>query len=100
MWGKILKSIRKSLISLQQKCMNSRKSEVDSSVSVHGVQWANCKCCIEESNCDHINAAEGASNVDAQRDANANSSFTHAVINMVGMLIGKRTFACFFFFLD
>ncbi|KAH1160795.1 hypothetical protein GLYMA_11G252400v4 [Glycine max] len=98
MWGKILQSIRKSLISLQQKSMNSRKSEeVDSSVtsvsvSLHdGVQWVNCNCCIEENkqcNFDHINASEGANNVHAQRDANANSSFTHAVINMVGMLVG------------
>ncbi|TKY47784.1 Vacuolar amino acid transporter 1 [Spatholobus suberectus] len=96
MWGKMLKSSRKSLISLKEMCMK-QKSEVDSSVSVHGddlvvlpVQWANCNGCAEESkqcNCDHISAAEGAI-VNAQRDANANSSFTHAVINMVGMLIG------------
>ncbi|RDY11842.1 Amino acid transporter AVT1H, partial [Mucuna pruriens] len=82
MWGKMLKSLRKSLRMKQ-------KSEVDnSSVSVHGEELVvlPCNCCVEESkqcNCDHINAAE-----DAHCDANANSSFTHAVINMVGMLIG------------
>ncbi|XP_061338675.1 amino acid transporter AVT1H [Gastrolobium bilobum] len=94
----MLKSLRKSL-SLQWNCIK-HKSEVDSTVSVHGenlvvlpVQWAKCNVCLEENkqhNCDHINvedikstAAEGA-----KHDANANSSFAHAVINMVGMLIG------------
>lgn len=99
----MLKSLKKSL---QEKCMK-RKSEVDNSVSVHGhensvvmpVQGANCNCCIEESkqcNCDHINAIEGT-NVDAKRDDNASSSFTHAVINMVGMLIGKLNLICVLF---
>jgi len=93
MWGKMLKSLSKSL---QHKCVKKQKSEGDRSVSVHGedlvvlpVQC--CNCCIEETkqcNCDHIYAAEDA-NVEAQRDANSNSSFTHAVINMVGMLVGK-----------
>jgi len=89
----MLKSLSKSL---QHKCVKKQKSEGDRSVSVHGedlvvlpVQC--CNCCIEETkqcNCDHIHAAEDA-NVEAQRDANSNSSFTHAVINMVGMLVGK-----------
>ncbi|TKY59917.1 Vacuolar amino acid transporter 1 [Spatholobus suberectus] len=43
--------------------------------------------------CDHINiedtkSAERGTNLDAEQDAEANSSFTHAVINMVGILIG------------
>ncbi|BAT86638.1 hypothetical protein VIGAN_04431000 [Vigna angularis var. angularis] len=92
----MLKSLWKSLISLQHKCVKKQKSEVDGSVSVHGeedlvvlpVQCSNCR--IEETkqcNCDHTHVAEDA-NVHAQRDVNSNSSFTHAVINMVGMLVG------------
>lgn len=91
----MLKSLWKSF---QHKCVERQKSEVDGSVSVHvhgedlvvlPVQC--CNCCIEETkqcNCDHIHAAEDA-NLHAQRHANSNSSFTHAVINMVGMLVGK-----------
>ncbi|CAL0328026.1 unnamed protein product [Lupinus luteus] len=63
------------------------------------VKWENCNICIEEStkcNCDHINVediksvvAESGS-VDTNHDAEANSSFAHAVINMVGMLIADH----------
>ncbi|KAL2332644.1 hypothetical protein Fmac_013857 [Flemingia macrophylla] len=90
-WNMMMKSLRKSL---QQKCMK-QNSEVDdsSTVAVHDdhdmvvlpVQWVNCNCCVEENkecNCEQIN------NATEERDDNANSSFIHAVINMVGMLIG------------
>jgi len=91
----MLKSIGKSLMRVQQKCVKKQKSdEVDKSVSVHGDEDEDvvvlavqcCNCSTEENkqcNCDHVHAA------DDQNHANSNSSFTHSVINMVGMLIGK-----------
>ncbi|KAK7280861.1 hypothetical protein RIF29_08396 [Crotalaria pallida] len=103
----MLKSLRKEGLSLKSKCVQNT-SEVDGTVTVHGenlvgsslqVKWANCNICIEESNqcnCDHIKVediknivAEGDS-VDTKLDTHeeATSSFAHAVINMVGMLIG------------
>ena len=105
----MLKSLGKSL-SLQSNCVQ-HKSQVDGTVSVHGqnlavlpVQWTNCNICLEESkqcNCDHINfedtkitAAEGANVDNSENDAEANSSFAHAVINMVGMLIGNFLHNC------
>ncbi|KAK7319020.1 hypothetical protein RJT34_03729 [Clitoria ternatea] len=69
------------------------KTQLDNSESVHNADFtmhrANCNICMEESkqcHCDPINI-EGT-NVDAEHDTKANCSFTHAVINMVGMLIG------------
>ncbi|XP_003524172.1 amino acid transporter AVT1H [Glycine max] len=90
----MLKSLRKSL-SLQQKCLQ-HKNQVDNAESVHGANLANCIFCVEETKqckCDHNNiedtkSAEGGTNLDAEHDSEANCSFTHAVINMVGMLIG------------
>lgn len=95
MLANMLKSLRKSL-SLQQKCLQ-HKNQVDNAESVHGANLANCIFCVEETKqckCDHNNiedtkSAEGGTNLDAEHDSEANCSFTHAVINMVGMLIGK-----------
>ncbi|KAK2443302.1 Transmembrane amino acid transporter family protein [Trifolium repens] len=91
----MLKSLRK-ILSLQLKdCIKKRSEHGKNLVSV---QLVNCNVCVEENkqcNCDNImvedrkniSDVEGA-NVDAEHDANADSSFVHAVINMVGMLIG------------
>ncbi|RDX95690.1 Amino acid transporter AVT1H, partial [Mucuna pruriens] len=77
----MLKSLGKSL-SLHHNCLQ-HKNQVDNAESVHGAnlagQCANCNICVEESK---------QCKCDAELDAGANSSFTHAVINMVGMLIG------------
>ncbi|KAK7306392.1 hypothetical protein VNO77_44330 [Canavalia gladiata] len=93
MWVKMFKSLGKNS-SLQLNCMKHKSDEVDGTVcvAVHGVdvQWPNCNVCVEENkqcNCDHITVAEDA-HVNVHHDAKANTSFTQAVINMVGMLIG------------
>jgi vesicular inhibitory amino acid transporter len=91
----MLKSLRK-ILSLQLKDCIKKRSE--HGTNLVAVQLPNCNVCVEENkqcNCDNImvedrkniSAVEGA-NVDAEHDANADSSFVHAVINMVGMLIG------------
>ncbi|XP_019435994.1 PREDICTED: LOW QUALITY PROTEIN: vacuolar amino acid transporter 1 [Lupinus angustifolius] len=80
MWDNMLKSLRKNNLSLHEPNL----------VVSLPVKWENCNICIEEStecNCDHINV-EDIKSVDTNHDAEANSSFAHAVINMVGMLIG------------
>ena len=99
----MLKSLGKSL-SLQHSCLQDT-SQVDGAESVHGadlaVQRANSDICVEESKpctCNHINiedveSAGGGTNIGAKHDAEANSSFAYAVINMAGMLIGNQSFA-------
>ncbi|GAU31068.1 hypothetical protein TSUD_322050 [Trifolium subterraneum] len=102
----MLKSLRK-ILSLQWKdCIKKRSEHGKNLVDV---QLPNCNVCVEENkqyNCDHImvedrkntSVVEGA-NVDADHDANADSSFVHAVINMVGMLIVEEAWslACDFY---
>lgn len=55
------------------------------------VQWGNCHVCLEESKlclCDHsIKVLKSAEN--GEQRVEADGSFAHAVINMIGMLIGK-----------
>ncbi|KAK7359353.1 hypothetical protein VNO77_01308 [Canavalia gladiata] len=98
MWPNMLKSLGKNL-RLQQNCLQW-KNHVDNVESMHSanldVQWPNCNFCVEESKrceCDHMDiedtkSAEGGTNVDAELGFKGTGSFTHAVINMVGMLIG------------
>jgi len=92
----MLKSLRK-ILSLQSNYVVKQSREHD--IVALPVQLPNCNVCVEENkhcNCDHTivddrnntTTAEGA-NVDVEHDSNADSSFVHAVINMVGMLIGK-----------
>ncbi|KAK7311424.1 hypothetical protein RJT34_09559 [Clitoria ternatea] len=77
MWSKMLKSLEESL-RLKSKCMKHK-----SQVNENSIVLPNCNICLEETkqcNCHHDDAQHD--------DSNANSSFIHAVINMVGMLIG------------
>lgn len=101
MWGKMLASLGKSL-RFQLNSIEHR-SQDDNTVSVNAenlvalpVQLGICNVCIEDSkqcSCDNIIVEDkklpSKEGVDVEHDANANSSFVHAVINMVGMLIGK-----------
>ncbi|AES71998.1 putative amino acid transporter, transmembrane domain-containing protein [Medicago truncatula] len=93
----MLKSLTK-ILSLQSNYGIKQRREHDENIVALPVQLANCNVCVEENrhcNCDHTIAedrnntttAEGV-NVDVEHDSNADSSFAHAVINMVGMLIG------------
>lgn len=85
----MLKSLRKVLSLRSNYCIKQRSEHGEKSVALP-VQLPNCN------DCDHIvveerengTTAEG-DRVDSKHDANADSSFVHAVINMVGMLIGK-----------
>lgn len=84
-------------------CCIQQRDQVDSTV-----MWSNCNVCIEENkqcNGDHIivedrnntNTTEDSANIDTKHDANADCSFVHAVINMVGMLIGNFYILLLFF---
>jgi hypothetical protein len=91
----MLKSLRK-ILSLQLNYGIKQRREHD--IVALPVQLPNCNVCVEENkqcNCDHTvvadrnNTTTAGANVDVEHDSNADSSFVHAVINMVGMLIGK-----------
>lgn len=99
MWNQIRKSFRKLLCPESADCLSHRNIQV-ASESVHGEksapQWVTCDACVEENKgckCDHdstqdlksavVNEAEVEHHTDQ-----ANSSFAHSVINMIGMLIG------------
>jgi len=94
----MLKSLRK-ILSLQSNYGIKQRREHDENIVALPVQLANCNVCVEENkhcNCDHTivddrnnTTTAEATNVDVEHDYNADSSFVHAVINMVGMLIGK-----------
>ncbi|KAI9114980.1 hypothetical protein K1719_013993 [Acacia pycnantha] len=78
----MLKSVKESLTSLGSKCVQKKKDQ-----SVNGVQSSNCnEVCLELSNNDqYCKHEDGNKTAD---EAEPNSSFTHSVINMVGMLTG------------
>ncbi|CAI8598057.1 unnamed protein product [Vicia faba] len=84
----MMKSLRKILSLRSNYCIKQRSEHGENSVALP-VQLPNCN------DCDHIvvedrknsTTTEGA-HVEPKHDANADSSFVHAVINMVGMLIG------------
>lgn len=98
MWNQIRKSFRKLLCPESADCLSHRSIQV-ASEAVHGEKLApqrvTCDACVEEnkgSKCDHdtqdlksavVNEAEVEHHTDQ-----ANSSFAHSVINMIGMLIG------------
>lgn len=77
-------------------CLPS-KNQVTSE-SVHGAnlaaKWMSCDVCIEENKvcgCQHSSTEDFKGTVndtDVERHQESNSSFAHAVINMIGMLIG------------
>lgn len=90
MWEKISKSIGDLLLSLQPNRVRE---------TVHGanldVQWGSCHVCLEGSRlcvCDHSitgsKVVENGTGID-QHHVEANGSFAHAVLNMIGMLIGE-----------
>ncbi|KAJ7957298.1 Vacuolar amino acid transporter like [Quillaja saponaria] len=100
MFDKIWKTIRKP-IHLQSDCLHQHRNQVASEF-VHGanlaVKCVVCNACVEENKqrhckCNHSidqdleSTAIGDVGI-VEHDAEANSSFAHAVINMVGMLIG------------
>lgn len=80
-------------------CLHCR-TQVDTTVHAEDVQWSSCDVCIEENkkcNCDHDHdSGTGRGGKDlkgtvfGEKDVHhkANSSFLHAVVNMIGMLIG------------
>ncbi|EXB97441.1 hypothetical protein L484_012009 [Morus notabilis] len=98
MWSKILKFFGKS------ECSNclAHQNQV-ASESVHGAEldakqmlWARCDVCVEQNQvckCDqsaddqHLKSVTDVGH-NHDGDHQANSSFAHAVINMIGMLIG------------
>ncbi|GMN63086.1 hypothetical protein TIFTF001_032148 [Ficus carica] len=91
MRSKIFKFLEK-----RQQCSDclAHQNQV-ASESVHGAELAakqlraRCDVCVEQNQvceCDQI--SEHAKNVTDVVDHEANSSFAHAVINMIGMLIG------------
>lgn len=97
MWSKIRKTIGK-LFCPERGCL-SHQNQV-ATQTVHGgklaVKWVSCDACVEENKgckckCDHsIEDLKSVVNgVDVEHPAKNNSSFAHAVINMIGMLIGK-----------
>ncbi|KAF3457081.1 hypothetical protein FNV43_RR01738 [Rhamnella rubrinervis] len=103
MGGRIFEAIgklSKYLESSVSNCLSHHKNQVVSE-SVHGAnsaikQLSTCHVCVEQSqvckcSSDELllkGVNEGADNHDRGNNPQANSSFTHAVINMVGMLIG------------
>ncbi|KAM7253185.1 hypothetical protein ACFE04_025803 [Oxalis oulophora] len=64
------------------------------SESVHGanlaLQWVGCEACIEENNriCKCDDHTQQNLTINDHHHGEANSSFLHAVINMIGMLLG------------
>ncbi|KAI5565486.1 hypothetical protein POPTR_014G146700v4 [Populus trichocarpa] len=98
MWNQIRKSFRKLLCPESADCLSHRNIQV-ASESVHGEklapQWVTCDACVEENKgckCDHDtqdlkSAVVNEADVEHHTDQ-ANSSFAHSVINMIGMLIG------------
>ncbi|KAL9384835.1 hypothetical protein Peur_021845 [Populus x canadensis] len=99
MWNQIRKSFRKLLCPESADCLSHRNIQV-ASESVHGEklapQWVTCDACVEENKgckCDHEStqvlksAVVNEAGVEHHTDQ-ANSSFAHSVINMIGMLIG------------
>ncbi|XP_059632839.1 amino acid transporter AVT1H-like [Cornus florida] len=91
MWGKKLKSIVKSPCS-DSECLPHHRNQV-ANENLAVVQWVSCDVCVEENKackCQNNHAHEDMNTSTAvnEVDVEANSSFAHAVINMVGMLIG------------
>ncbi|KAL1319879.1 hypothetical protein HN51_064617 [Arachis hypogaea] len=94
MWGKLLmKSLGKWLQNLIVKSNCTKSSDEENCNACLG-QSKQCNCLhTNNNNNNNNNIEEGVTNMmmDTKNDADddeANSSFAHAVINMVGMLIG------------
>ncbi|CAK7348092.1 unnamed protein product [Dovyalis caffra] len=97
MWNQIRKSIRKFLCPESADCLSHRNIQV-ASETVHGEklaqQWVSCDVCVEESKeckCDQSTQDSKTTVVneaDVEHHTEANSSFAHSVLNMIGMLIG------------
>lgn len=95
MWKKISKSMR-NLLCLQPNRLLHRNEVLNE--TLHGasldVQWVSSHVCLEESKpcmCNHsINNLESVeiNGIAIEHSVGANGSFAHAVINMIGMLIG------------
>ncbi|XP_002519635.2 amino acid transporter AVT1H [Ricinus communis] len=90
MLGKICKSIRRLYCS-ESNCL-SRRNQIANDQSLHSqnlaAKWVICDACIEENkacNCDHRVGDLKCAEIPP---AEPNGSFAHAVINMIGMLIG------------
>ncbi|KAG2720988.1 hypothetical protein I3760_02G059800 [Carya illinoinensis] len=96
MWEKISKYIR-NWPCLHSNCILHR-NQVPNGIDIHAgatsdVQWVSCHVCLEESKlcvCHHsiknLNSVENG--IDVEHHVEAKGSFAHAVINMIGMLIG------------
>lgn len=105
MGGRFCKAIGESSKCLESSipnCLSHQKNQV-ASESVHGAnlarkQCSTCNVCVEQSQVCKCSSEqlqlkdvnEGVDDHDHGNNQQANSSFTHAVINMVGMLIGNK----------
>lgn len=102
MWEKISKSFGDLLLSLQPNSLPNR-GRVPCHETVHGanldVQWGSCHVCLEGSRlcmCADHNIIKDSKIVEngtatdiIEHHVEANGSFAHAVLNMIGMLIGE-----------
>ncbi|KAF8402222.1 hypothetical protein HHK36_013174 [Tetracentron sinense] len=96
MWSEKWKSAGK-LSCLKSDCFSQRNQVANGSVHVvpSAAEWAKCEVCVEEKvcKCDRGSIDDGLNSVvnivdGGKHHMKANSSFFHAVINMIGMLIG------------
>ena len=95
MWNQIQKSIGK-LPCPEADSLHRQSIQVETE-TVHGeklaLQWVGCDACVENKGCmcDHSNQdlKSVVNEADVEDHTEANSSFAHSVINMIGMLIGK-----------
>ncbi|KAJ7008665.1 hypothetical protein D5086_005679 [Populus alba] len=95
MWNKIQKSIWK-LPCPEADSPPHQNIQVATETDVHGeklaLQWVGCDACVENkgSMCDHStqDLKSVVNEADVEDHTEANSSFAHSVINMIGMLIG------------
>lgn len=96
MWNKIQKSIRK-LPCPEADSLHHQNTQVATETDVHGeklvLQWVGCDACVENNGCMCDHSTQDLKSVvneaDVEDHTEANSSFAHSVINMIGMLIGK-----------
>lgn len=84
MLGKICNSIKK--LSCSESYCLSRRNQVGRDQSLHdenlATKWVICDACVEANRACSCGQPQ-------HPPAEANSSFAHAVINMIGMLIGN-----------
>ncbi|GMH18639.1 hypothetical protein Nepgr_020480 [Nepenthes gracilis] len=88
MWGKKWKPVGKLAFS-ESDCLPPRNKVANKL----DTECVSCSVCVEENKLCKCDGGDGSStiindSVDVEQPVKANSSFTHSVINMIGMLIG------------